>query len=148
MKMYVHTNTKTCTWMWSTASFITAKCWNNKCPSRGEERTCSPSLQWTITQHWKGRIPTPHGQMPKMLCKREEATHRALCKTPRNEIPANGNSAHSSDRKSSSVIACERDEDSWWRLIRETYRQWKCSLSWLWGQLPSYIHLSKLKALA
>lgn len=54
--------------MWSTASFITAKCWNNKCPSRGEEIACGPSLQWTITQHWKGRNPIPPRQMPKTLC--------------------------------------------------------------------------------
>lgn len=85
MKMYVHTKTSTHV-MWSTASFITAKCWNNKCPSRGEEIACGFIPTMDYYPALKGRNPIPPDKCQKRYAKWEEATHRrALHKIPHNE---------------------------------------------------------------
>ena len=53
-----------------TASFPVAKRWKQpKCPSMGEQiNKCDISVQWNMTQVWKGRISIFHCTQPSLEC--------------------------------------------------------------------------------
>ena len=68
LKTYTHT--KTCTWMFMEALFITAKIWRQPgCPSVGDWINCAIARPWNIIQHKKeNELPSHEMTWRKLKC--------------------------------------------------------------------------------
>ena len=68
LETYIHT--KTCTWMFMAALFITAKIWRQPgCPSVGDWINCAIARQWNIIQHKKeNELPSHETTWRKQKC--------------------------------------------------------------------------------